>query len=293
VLVQAMQDASDRAPDRAFEEHRPLLFHIAYRMLGTVSDAEDVVQEAWLRWQRGADEVLAPKSYLAQVVTRLAIDRLREVRRSREEYVGPWLPEPLVTTPGADAVAARAETLRMGLLVLLERLGPVERAVFVLREAFDYEYAEIARIVGKTEPACRQILARARRHLAVDQARFTDRADNERVAMQFMAAIGTGDMGQVERLLAEDAVFCSDGGGKVTAARKPIHGPSRIARFIEGALGKLPAGVQARPAWVNGAPGVLLFTGGALYAAVAVEAEGGQVQRVYSVSNPDKLARLG
>ncbi|HWN72009.1 MAG TPA: sigma-70 family RNA polymerase sigma factor, partial [Haliangium sp.] len=165
-----MQDA----PDRAFEEHRPLLFHIAYRMLGTVSDAEDIVQEAWLRWHRGsADEVRAPKSYLAQVVTRLAIDRLREVRRSREEYVGPWLPEPLLTAPGADAVAARTETLRMGLLVLLERLGPVERAVFVLREAFDYEYADIARIVDKSEAACRQILARARRHLAADQGRFT------------------------------------------------------------------------------------------------------------------------
>jgi RNA polymerase sigma-70 factor (ECF subfamily) len=289
VLVQAMQDA----PDRAFEEHRPLLFHIAYRMLGTVSDAEDVVQEAWLRWQRGAGEVLAPKSYLAQVVTRLAIDRLREVRRSREEYVGPWLPEPLVTTPGADAMAARTETLRMGLLVLLERLGPVERAVFVLREAFDYEYAEIARIVGKTEPACRQILARARRHLAVDQARFTDHADNERVAMQFLVAMGSGDVSQIERLLAQDAVFCSDGGGKVAAARNLIYGPSRIARFIEGVLRKLPEGMQARPARVNGAPGVLLFAGEALYSAVAVEAEGGQVQRVYSVSNPDKLARLG
>jgi RNA polymerase sigma-70 factor (ECF subfamily) len=289
VLVQAMQDA----PDRAFEEHRPLLFHIAYRMLGTVSDAEDVVQEAWLRWHRGAEEVLAAKSYLAQVVTRLAIDRLREVRRSREEYVGPWLPEPLLTAPGADAVAARTETLRMGLLVLLERLGPVERAVFVLREAFDYEYAEIARIVDKTEPACRQILARARRHLAVDQARFTDRADNERVAMQFLVAMGTGDVTQIERMLAADAVFYSDGGGKVTAARKPILGPSRIARFIEGVLRKLPAGAQARPAQVNGAPGVLLFAGEALYAAVAVEAEGGQVQRVYSVTNPDKLARIG
>jgi RNA polymerase sigma-70 factor (ECF subfamily) len=289
VLVQAMQDA----PDRAFEEHRPLLFHIAYRMLGTVSDAEDVVQGGWLRWHRGAEEVLAPRSYLAQVVTRLAIDRLREVRRSREEYVGPWLPEPLVTAPGADAMATRAETLRMGLLVLLERLGPVERAVFVLREAFDYEYDEIARIVGKSEPACRQILARARRHLAADQARFTDRADNERVAMQFLVAMGTGDVSQIERMLAADAVFYSDGGGKVTAARKPILGPSRIARFIEGVLRKLPAGAQARPAQVNGAPGVLLFAGEALYAAVAVEAEGGQVQRVYSVTNPDKLARIG
>lgn len=287
MLARAMQDA----PDRAFEEHRPLLFHIAYRMLGTVSDAEDVVQEAWLRWQR-ADDVLAPKSYLAQVVTRLAIDRLREVKRSREDYVGPWLPEPLVTTPGADAMATRAETLRMGLLVLLERLGPVERAVFVLREAFDYEYAEIARIVGKSEPACRQILARARQHLAVDQARFTDRAANERVAVQFLAAMGAGDVGQIERMLAADAVFCTDGGGKVAAARNPIHGPSRIARFIEGVLRKLPAGVQPRPVLVNGAPGVLLFTGDRLYAAVAVEAEGGQVQRVYSVSNPDKLARL-
>lgn len=289
MLAQAMQDA----PDRAFEEHRPLLFHIAYRMLGTVSDAEDVVQEAWLRWQRGsAEEVRAPKSYLAQVVTRLAIDRLRQVRRSREEYVGPWLPEPLLTAPGADAMAARSETLRMGLLVLLERLGPVERAVFVLREAFDYEYAEIARIVGKAEPACRQILARARRHLAVDQARFTDRADNERVAMQFLAAMGAGDVAQIERLLAADAEYCSDGGGKVTAARKPILGPTRIARFIEGVLRKLPAGAQARPALVNGAPGVLLFAGDRLYAAVAVEAAGGQVRRVYSVTNPDKLARL-
>jgi RNA polymerase sigma-70 factor (ECF subfamily) len=289
VLVQAMHEA----PARAFEEHRPLLFHIAYRMLGTVSDAEDVVQEAWLRWQRGsADEVHAPRAYLAQVVTRLAIDRLREVRRSREDYVGPWLPEPLVTAPGADAAAARSESLRMGVLVLLERLGPVERAVFVLREAFDYDYDEIARIVGKSEAACRQILARARRRVAVDQARFADRADNERVAMQFLAAMATGDVAAIERLLAADAVCSSDGGGKVTAARRPIHGPERVARFLTGVLRKLPGGVQARPVYVNGGPGVLVLAGGRPYAVMTVEVAAGQVCRVYSVTNPDKLARL-
>lgn len=288
--ARAMQDASDRA----FEEHRPLLFHIAYRMLGTVTDAEDVVQDAWLRWQRGsADEVRAPRAYLAQVVTRLAIDRLRELRRSREEYVGPWLPEPLVSAPGADAEAARAETLRMGFLLLLERLGPVERAVFVLREAFDYEYAEIARVVGKSEPACRQILARARRHLGDEQARFADHADNERVAMQFLLAMGAGNVSEIERMLAQDAVFCSDGGGKVAAARNPVHGPSRIARLLDGLLRKQPAGTTLRPAMINGVPGVLLYAGGKLYATLAVEVAGGQVRGVYSVRNPDKLLRLG
>lgn len=280
-------------PDRAFEEHRPLLFHIAYRMLGTASDAEDVVQEAWLRWQRSdAADVRAPRAYLAQVVTRLAIDRLRELRRSREDYVGPWLPEPLVTEPGADAVAVRAETLRMGLLVLLERLGPVERAVFVLREAFDYDYAEIARIVGKTEPACRQILARARRHLAVDEPRFTDHADNDRVATQFLFAMASGDVSEVERLLAADAVLVTDSGGKVQAARNPIHGPSRIGRFLAGLLRKAPADVHGRPVRVNGAPGAILFVGSHLYGALSVEAAGGQVRAVDSVRNPEKLTRL-
>ena len=266
-------------------------------MLGTVSDAEDIVQEAWIRWQRGGAGVIeAPRAYLGQVVTRLAIDRLREARRTREEYVGPWLPEPLLTEPAGDAAdvaAVRSETLRTGFLVLLERLGPVERAVFVLREAFDYDYAEIADIVGKSEAACRQILVRAHRHMAADRPRFTDRQANERIAMSFLSALAMGDLGQIERLLAEDAVYYSDGGGKVVAARNPIHGADRITRFLGGLLSKLgPASLQSRPAYINGEPGVLLWIDGQLYASVVVECAEGRVRAVHSVRNPDKLAHL-
>lgn len=283
-------------PAATFEAHRSLLFHIAYRMLGTVSDAEDILQEAWIRWQRGdTTAVETPRAYLAQVVTRLAIDRLREARRTREEYVGPWLPEPLLTEPAehaADVAAVRSETLRTGFLVLLERLGPVERAVFVLREAFDYDYAEIASIVGKTEAACRQILVRAHRHMAAAKPRFTDRDDNERIAVSFLSALAMGDIDQIERLLAEDAVLYSDGGGKATAARNPIFGADRIARFLAGVLSKQPAGLQRRPAYINGEPGVLLLLDGQPYTTLAVECADGRVRAVHSVRNPDKLAHL-
>jgi RNA polymerase sigma-70 factor (ECF subfamily) len=287
--------AAGQTLEAAFQAHRALLFHIAYRMLGTVSDAEDIVQEAWIRWQRGdVATVEAPKAYLAQVVTRLSIDRLREARRTREEYVGPWLPEPLLTEPadGADVAALRSETLRTGFLVMLERLGPVERAVFVLREAFDYDYAEIAGIVGKSEAACRQILARARRHMADDRPRFTDRADNERIAMSFLSALATGDIDQIERLLAEDAVLYSDGGGKAAAARNPIYGANKIARFFAGIRPKLPADLQARPVYINGEPGVILMADGQLYGTWVVECAEGRIRAVHGVRNPDKLAHL-
>jgi RNA polymerase sigma-70 factor (ECF subfamily) len=289
-------DASGQTPEAAFQAHRALLFHIAYRMLGTVSDAEDIVQEAWIRWQRGDAGVVAlPRAYLAQVVTRLAIDRLREARRAREEYVGPWLPEPLLTEPaddGADVAALRSETLRTGFLVMLERLGPVERAVFVLREAFDYDYAEIAAIVGKTEAACRQILVRAHRHLADERPRFTDRADNERIAMSFLSALATGDIERIERLLAGDAVLYSDGGGKVAAARNPIHGADRVTRFLAGVMSKLPPGLHSQLAYINGEIGVVLRAGGQIYGTLAVECADGRVRAVHSVRNPDKLAHL-
>jgi RNA polymerase sigma-70 factor (ECF subfamily) len=296
VAMERAGATSGQTPEATFQQHRPLLFHIAYRMLGTVSDAEDIVQEAWIRWQRaGADVIEAPRAYLGQVVTRLAIDRLREARRAREEYVGPWLPEPLLTEPAGDAAdvaAVRSETLRTGFLVMLERLGPVERAVFVLREAFDYDHAEIAAIVGKSEAACRQILVRAHRHMADDRPRFTDRQANERIAVSFLSALATGDLDQIERLLADDAVYYSDGGGKVTAARKPIHGADRITRFLGGVMSKLPARLQSRPAYINGEPGVLLLVDGQLYATLVVECAEGRVRAVHSVRNPDKLAHL-
>lgn len=295
MLGVAMERADD-APERVFQEHRPLLFHIAYRMLGTVSDAEDIVQEAWIRWQRGGAGAETPRAFLAQVVTRLAIDRLREARRTREEYVGPWLPEPLLTEPAgdtADLATVRSETLRTGFLVMLERLGPVERAVFVLREAFDYDHAEIAQILGKTEAACRQILVRAHRHMATDRPRFTDREANERIALSFLSALATGDLGQIERLLAEDAVLYSDGGGKVAAARNPIYGADRIVRFLGGILSKLGARrLDSRPAYINGEPGVILRVDGQLYSTMVIECAEGRVRAVHGVRNPDKLAHL-
>ncbi|WP_428263624.1 RNA polymerase sigma-70 factor [Haliangium sp.] len=283
--------------ERVFEDHRGLVFHIAYRMLGTVADAEDLVQETWLRWQRrqDGDEVRAPKPFLAQVVTRLAIERLREVQRRRESYPGPWLPAPLLadTAPGAGDEVARVETLRMGLLVMLERLRPVERAVFVLREGFDYDYEQIADIVGKSEQHCRQILTRARRHLQAERVRASEPAgERDALAARFLAALANRDLSAIEGLLAADVTYYSDGGGKVAAARNPLVGPDRVLRFLAGILGKQPADAWGRPAYVNGEPGLVLFSGGRVYAVMAIEIEAGRIRTMRAVSNPDKLVHV-
>ena len=279
-----------------FERHRSLLFSIAYRMLGSVTDAEDVVQEAYLRWRQAPEaEVRSPKSYLSAVVTRLSIDRLRSARVQREEYVGPWLPEPLVSTQaeeGADSIELD-ESLSMAFLVLLESLNPVERAVFLLREVFDYDYEEISRIVGKSEANCRQIAHRARSAVAARRPRFErSPQQEERLTERFVEACMSGDMDGLLSLLSEDVTLWSDGGGKVAAAPYPIHGPERVARFLLGVLRIVPPGFFARPTRVNGGPGVVGYVDGQPTSVVALDVADGRLRGVHIVVNPDKLRAI-
>ncbi len=279
-----------------FERHRSLLFSIAYRMLGSVTDAEDIVQEAYLRWQEVPEaEVRSPRSYLSAVVTRLSIDRLRSAQAKREKYVGPWLPEPLLSEQ-AEEVAVPDElddSLSMAFLVLLESLNPVERAVFLLREVFGYDYAEISRLIGKSEANCRQIARRARRSVAARRPRFERSPEQEqRLPQQFLEACMSGDMEGLVGLLSEDVTLWSDGGGKVAAAPYPIHGPERVARFLQGVLRTVPPGFSARPAWVNGGPGVVGYVNGHPMSVVALDVADGRLRGVRIVVNPEKLRAI-
>lgn len=276
-----------------FERHRPLLLSIAYRMLGSVANAEDVVQEAYLRWREvPASDVRSPRSYLSAVVTRLSIDRLRSAQAWREEYVGPWLPEPLLADR-AEEIAEPTEldeSLSMAFLVLLESLNPVERAVFLLREVFDYDYDEIAGIVGKSEDNCRQIARRARQSVAARRPRFERSPEQEgRLTQQFVEACMSGDMEGLLELLSEDVTLWSDGGGKVAAARQPIHGPDRVARFLLGVLRTVPPGFSAHPTRINGGPGVVGYVEGQPTGVVALDVAGGRLRAVRIVVNPEKL----
>jgi RNA polymerase sigma-70 factor, ECF subfamily len=287
--------------EHTYEEFRPLLFSIAYRMVGSVSEAEDLVQEAFLRFHRvGADKVASPRAYLSAVTTRLAIDHLRSARVRRERYVGEWLPEPLVTGEDGAADPARhaetADTLSMAFLLLLERLSPVERAVFLLRDVFGYDYEEIAGVVGKREDNTRQIAARARRHVQAGRARFeTSRRQREELARRFLAAWEQGDTEGLISMLAEDAVMSGDGGGKAPALGQPMRGAVRVGRFLTG-LGRRArqADLRVRAAEFNGQPGVLVTDPeGRVVGVVSLEIADGLVQTVRSIVNPDKLRHLG
>ena len=279
-----------------YGEVRPRLFAIAYRMLGSAAEAEDVVQEAFLRWQRAPEaEIRSARSYLAAVVTRLCVDHLRSSRVRREEYVGPWLPEPLVTeqAPGPAEELARADSLSTAFLVLLESLAPRERAAFLLREVFDYDYAEVARILETSEDNCRQMVHRARKRLAERRPRFAVAPEqHERLAAEFMRACSRGDMDGLLSLLAEDAVVYSDGGGKATAARQPVRGADRAARFLVGLLRKAPPDFALRPATVNGRTGFVGSIGEQPHNVVTLDVANGRVRGIYIVVNPDKLAAL-
>jgi RNA polymerase sigma-70 factor (TIGR02957 family) len=292
-----------------YAEFRPLMFSIAYRMTGSVSDAEDIVQEAFLRLTRvlrdGAS-IDSPKAYLATAATRLAISHLRSARVRREAYVGAWLPEPLVASgpgqPGPQAApdpAERAEmsdSLSMAFLVLLESLSPAERAVFLLHEVFGYDYGEIAEITGKSEPNCRQILARARHHVDQGKPRFeASREQRDEVGRRFFAAAGGGDLTALLSLLAPDVVAIGDGGGKGQARREPLHGAERVARLILGLFRRAQKeGVYGEPAMVNGQPGAVVYDGeGRVVSVFALDIADGLVQAVRSVTNPDKLGHLG
>jgi RNA polymerase sigma-70 factor (ECF subfamily) len=294
-------------PSSQLTELRPLVFSIAYRMLGSVAEAEDIAQETLLRAHRelrDGTEIASPKAYMTAIATRLSIDHLRSARVRREAYVGPWLPEPLLTAGGADlsvdvaADAELADDLSLAFLVVLERLTPDERAVFLLREAFDYTFAEIAEIVGKSPANCRQIGARARRHVLTERPRFEpSRAARERLAARFLAAAQGDDLDGLIELLAQDAVFTGDGGGKATAFPQPLVGAQRIAHAVRALFRQAARGddpVTVTPTTVNGQPGWIAHDGdGAVIVVMALDIAGGRVTAIRSIVNPDKLAHLG
>jgi RNA polymerase sigma-70 factor (ECF subfamily) len=276
-----------------FQAVRPRLFGIAYRMLGTVSEAEDVVQDAWVRWQ-GADRsaVREPAAFLATTVTRLAINALDSARARRETYVGPWLPEPIVTDDDPTLGAERAEALSLAVLLLLERLTPAERAAFVLREAFDYPFRQIAEVLEVSEANARQLASRARAHLDRERAGEVSEAERRRLFDAFMGAAQRGDLEALESVLAGDVIALSDGGGVVLAARKPVVGRERVAQFLLGVLEKFMDGVAAYPAVVNGEPGFIGVRDGAVMAVWTLELGENGVQRFLNVMNPAKLSRI-
>ena len=280
----------------AFTEYRPLLFSIAYRMLGSVMDAEDAVQETYLRWEQAAEaEIESLKAYLSTIITRLCIDQLRSARVQREQYIGPWLPEPLITEDSTDMAdhVVLADSLSMAFLVMLESLGPVERAAFLLREVFEYDYAEVAGIIGKSESNCRQLVHRAKTRVTEHRPRFdTSHTQAQEITAQFLIAATTGDIDKLLDLLSEDATLWSDGGGKVAAAINPIYGADKIARFLIGLMRKAPEKFEARLAQINGQPGVLTYDDGKPYSAATFEVLDGKVCGIRVVNNPDKLQRL-
>jgi RNA polymerase sigma-70 factor (ECF subfamily) len=284
-----------------YEELRPLLFSIAYRMVSSVSEAEDIVQEAFLRIHRAEAEgtaVESPKAYLSAVTTRLAIDHLRSARVRREHYVGQWLPEPLLTdsTPDAAAHAETADSLSMAFLVLLEGLSPVERAVFLLREVFDYGYDEIARIVDRTEDNCRQLYVRARRHIDEGRPRFeASEQHRDELVERFFAAAERGDLDGLVEMLAADVVVYGDGGGKAPSWPHPIYGRDRVAKLIAGSVRQAKElGATMRAVHINGQPGVMFLDDeGRIGAIMSVDVADGLVQTIRGVTNPDKLRHLG
>jgi RNA polymerase sigma-70 factor (ECF subfamily) len=281
-----------------FEQHRPRLYGIAYRMLGSRMDAEDAVQEAWLRWHRSAgEEIRSEEAWLVTTVTRLCIDRLRAARTEREAYIGPWLPEPLVgeasagqLAPPADASAELASNLSIAFLAVLERLAPEERAAFLLHEVFDSDYTEIAQILGKSEQACRQIVSRARRRVRKDKPRVHVSEEARRNLLQrFVGAVISEDRDALMGLLAEDATWISDGGGKAQAARKVIRGRDLVTRFALGVIGRHAARIELRPMIVNDEPGLALYSRHQLISVISIVTDGVRILGVLSVLNPEKL----
>lgn len=281
-----------------FTETRPMLFSIAYRMLGSVADAEDLVQDVYLRWQDAPDvDVRSPRAYLATMITRLAINHLRSARNQRETYVGPWLPEPLMTefAPDASEHVELAESLSMAFMVMLERLSPIERAVLLLHDVFDFDYAEIARIVDKSEANCRQLLSRAKKHVGASESRFdADPAQSERLLQTFMQASLVGDMEGMLAVLANDITLWADGGGKVPgAALEPVHGQESVARFVFRRAQQFASAERSlRPAQINGQPGFIVYVSGKPLAAMILHIRDGRIRTIYAVGNPDKLQTL-
>ena len=278
-----------------FAEQRPKLFGVAYRMLGSVADAEDVIQETFLRWQEVADggtAIDSPSAYLTTMVSRRCLDELRSARRRREQYVGEWLPEPLLEDDRLDPAATTelADSLSTAFLVVLEALSPGERAAFLLHDVFGYEYPELARILERGEPACRQLVARARRRVAERRPRFdVSPEEHSRLLTEFLHATSGGDLDGLVSLLAHDAVLTTDGGGVVTAARNPIAGAERIARWSIGVMEKATWDVSFEVATVNGLPGVVTRASGVVFGVMSIDVRDGRIQNVYLQLNPAKL----
>src|SRR5215216_5006965 len=304
-MTYSLTPADEPDATRVFGEHRDLLMAVAYQILGSVTDAEDVVQEAWLRWSNArSSEVADPRAFLVRVSARLAIDRLRRVKARRESYVGPWLPEPLITSRDVAEDAEMAETVSMAMLIVLDTLSPLERAVFVLREAFAMPYAEIAEVLGRSEPAVRQLARRARDHVRERRPRFdTDQAARQRVTERFLEATTNGDLDALMEVLAPGVTLVGDGGGRARAPLRPIYGADRVARFLlsistEDQVVKfleaittepLPDLLRTRIAQVNGGPGIVVTYEGTPVTTIVLDVSGGIVQTIHLVANPDKL----
>lgn len=272
-----------------FQTHRPRMFGIAYRMLGSATEAEDIVQEAWLRWQRVTDDVENPAAYLATITTRLSLTELDSARSRRETYIGPWLPEPIATEGDPLLGAERAEALSLAVLLLLERLTPAERGAYVLREAFDYSFRDIAAVLNVSEVNARQLATRARAHLDRERGAQVSDSDRDRLLAALIAAAQSGDLAALEAVLADDVVSLSDGGGVVSAARNPVVGRSNVARFVFGLLEKHRDGVTTLFLQVNGEPTVVIVRDGAPIVVWQFDIGPQGIRRMLAVLNPDKL----
>jgi len=288
--------------EEVFEANRELLFAVAYRMLGTVADAEDTVQDAWLRWSAAPrSDVAEPRAYLARAVTNIALNRLRSARARREAYVGSWLPEPVLTTAGPDAAdrVELAESVSLAMMVVLESLTPEERAVFVLHEVFGFSHGEIAAAIGRSDASVRQLMHRAREHIQARRPRFdVDAGQQREVTERFLAAAGGGDIDELMLVLAPDVTLISDGGGKAKAPLRPVIGAVKVARFLAAIsaqpyMGIARSEMTAQVAEINGGPGILVIARGRPITAVTTVIAGGRISAIQLVANPDKLRGLG
>ena len=273
-----------------FEQYRGRLFSIAYRMLGSVADAEDILQETFIRWmQASGDDIRSAKAFLVTIITRLCINQLQSARVRREEYVGQWLPEPFIIDEDRDP-----GSLSIAFLVLLERLNPIERAVFLLREVFDYEYAEIAAAVGQSEANCRQILRRAKQHVRAERPRFqANEEEHDALLERFRHAAVSGDVGALEALLSADVVLHTDGGGKAPALPNLVNGANNVARAIVGGVTRLtPTNLVQRVLRINGEPGIVTYLNGRPFGVFTIRVREGEIAAIYAITNPDKLSHL-
>lgn len=295
--VAKAQESEDQIWLATFTQYRSLLFSLAYRMLGTVADAEDMLQEAFVRWQGASrEDIRSPKGFLITIVTRLCIDQLNSLRARREEYVGQWLPEPVVTDNASNPfeVVQNDESLSMAFLVLLERLTPDERAVFLLREIFDWDYSEIAEVIDQSEASCRQILRRAKRHVNAPRSRFSaPPGKREELRREFLEAAGNGDLAGLIQLLSADVTLHTDGGGKGRAVANVIHGASRVARAVLSGLGRVPpTNAVITMVQINREAGFIIYINGEPQFAFVLHASANRIESIYVVTNPDKLSHL-